>query len=185
MITENFYETQIQNCRDLIEVNLPIALEAASIPKEDHQSIINRVLGRVPVSVSDNTSQGLNAALVVGLGLLDSTSRRTGLAVSIIPQEVRDSFTQVAFNEYTWDDEDYLDADFVDLPDSLDLYMIANDVGGLGCVDIVGLLNQIDIFRQTIKSPLVTKIRALSAYKNIEQGKNPAHKAKRHINCIA
>lgn len=185
MTARNFYGDLIQECRRLIKANLPKALASARIPQEDHQEIINRVLGRLPVSISDRKARGIDPALVVGLGLLEAPRQEKGFHVAPVTEEVRNSFTKFAFSDYTWDEEEYLDAEFEEFTEALDLLMVARDIGGEAYVDIVGLSNQIDIFRQVAKSPLVTKVRALAAYKSMQQAKVPTHKPNRRFNSFA
>lgn len=184
MHAADYYDQMIQEFRGLIETNLPGALTSAGIPKEDHRSIIDRVLGRLPTSATASDGKGLDPALVVGLGLLEAPRRERGFTLAPVDGDVRRSYGKYAFADYTWDDESYLGVDFAELPEALDLIMVTRDIGSDTKVDIVALVNQIDVFRQTVKSPLVTRLRALAAYMAMQPG-HPSCAAGRLVDCVA
>lgn len=171
MHAADHYEEMIREFRRLIETNLPTALESAGIPEADRRSVIDRVLRRLPSSPTASDGRGLDAALVIGLGLLEAPRRDARSArVAPVSEEARRSFTQLAFSDYVWTEEDYLDAEFDDLVESFDLVLVTKSIGTDRPIGIVTLSHQIDVFRQTVKSPLVTRTRAYAAYRAAQGG---------------
>lgn len=167
-----YYEEMIQEIREKIETNLPPALELAGVPKEEHRFVIDRVLGRLPSSTYAEDGQGLDPALVVGLGLLDVRRRDKGIEIEPVSGNVRKEFLRIAFADYLWEEPDWIDAEFEELKEAHDLVLVAHDIGSdVRKHGLAALSTQIDAFNKTVRSPLITKARALCAYRALANGK--------------